>query len=323
VRLQRFLAQAGIASRRRSEELILAGRVAVNGQIVRELGREVDPTVDSVSFDGERLVTEERVWILLNKPDSVVSTASDPEGRKTVLDLVGSQGARLYPVGRLDYHTEGVILLTNDGELAHKLMHPSSRIPRVYEVKLRGIVDPEDLDRLRAGVTLDTGEKVVAQNVHVLGTTERNTWIEITIAQGLNRQIHRMIECIGGTVLRLIRVSYAGLTVKGLRPGHYRALTQAELDELRAAVKLKGETVRSEAAPPGRRARSRKQARPQPGQERPRRDGKPRARHADEKPRARRADEKPRPSRRGVEAPHGDRAQRKGARPRARRSPRR
>jgi 23S rRNA pseudouridine2605 synthase len=254
IRLQRFLAQAGIASRRKAEELILSGRVAVNGRTVRELGTTVDPRRDRVTFDGTHLVPEDRLWLLLNKPPRTVSTVADPEGRQTVLDLVPSQGARLYPVGRLDYNTEGVLLLTNDGELAAALMHPRNKIPRVYHVKLKGIVDPDDLDKLRRGVTLDTGEKVSAE-VHILGTTEMNTWIEMTLTQGLNRQVHRMVERMGGTVLRLIRVAYAGLTVERLRPGRYRALTQVEVDELRAAVKLKAETVRSPTVKPGRRAR--------------------------------------------------------------------
>ncbi len=241
----------------------------MNGRPVRELGTTVDLQRDRVTFDGTLLVPEDRVWVLLNKPPRTLSTVDDPEGRQTVLDLIPSQGARLYPVGRLDYHTEGVLLLTNDGELAAALMHPRNKSPRVYHVKLKGIVDPGALDALRQGVTLDTGERVSAE-VHVVGTTEKNTWVEMTLTQGLNRQVHRMVERIGGTVLRLIRVAYAGLTTEGLRPGRWRSLTQSEVDELRATAKLKGETVRNPAVKPGRRAR---------GQRRPRQQT-PRARSA-------------------------------------------
>jgi len=240
----------------------------VNGQVVRELGTSVDPRRDEVTCDGTRVVLEDRVWILLNKPDKTVSTVDDPEGRPTVIDLVGNQGVRLYPVGRLDYHTEGVLLLTNDGDLANSLMHPRNKIQRVYQVKLRGMVEPTDLDRLRNGVTLDDGKQVAAP-VHILGTTEKHTWIEMTLTQGLNRQVHRMIDAIGGVVLRLIRVSYAGLTAEGLKPGHYRALTQSEVDALRTAAKLKRETVRAEATVPGRRTRGTLDRKPRPVREPP------------------------------------------------------
>jgi 23S rRNA pseudouridine2605 synthase len=254
MRLQRFLASAGVASRRKAEELIVAGRVKVNGKVVRTLGTKVDPSRDRIYFEGERVIAEDHVWLLLNKPGKCVSTASDPEGRETVLDIVGPQGVRLYPVGRLDYATEGVLLLTNDGDLAHALMHPKNQIPRVYHVKVKGIIDPDRLDPLRKGVTLDTGERVMAQ-VGILGTTEKHTWLEMTLKEGRNRQIHRMLECVELMVLKLIRISYAELTVEGLAPGRYRALTQAEVNKLRAMVKLQGETRKKAARPPGRRSR--------------------------------------------------------------------
>ena len=260
VRLQRYLAQAGVASRRKAEELILAGRVKVNGRVVRELGSKVDPLNDRVDFDGHRLVAEDHVWILLNKPGGTVSTASDPEGRKTVLDLVGSQGVRLYPVGRLDFHTEGVLLLTNDGALAAALMHPRNQVARIYHVKLRGIIDPLRLDDLREGVTItdDEGRKrsrVAADQVAIRNTTGKHTWLEVTLREGRNRQIHRMMDAVGFQVIKLIRVSYAGLTTEGLPPGRYRALSQTEINELRALVNLPGETKRRAEASPTRSAR--------------------------------------------------------------------
>jgi 23S rRNA pseudouridine2605 synthase len=254
VRLQRYLSQAGLASRRRCEQLVLDGRVSVNGHVVRELGVRVDPARDEVSLDGNRVQLEDRTWLVLNKPAGAITTLSDPEGRQTVIDLIGNQGVRLYPVGRLDFATEGVLLLTNDGELANALMHPSHQVPRIYEVKLKGIADPDDLEKLRQGVELD-GQKVSAERLHVLKTTDKNTWVELTLRQGMNHQVHRMFEAIGGTVLRLIRVSYAGITVHGLRPGAYRSLTQAEVDELRSEAGLKRETVRTQAVQPGRRSR--------------------------------------------------------------------
>lgn len=261
VRLQRYLAQAGVASRRKAEELILAGRVKVNGRVVRELGSKVDTTKDRVDFDGHRLVTEDHVWILLNKPDGTVSTASDPEGRKTVLELVGSQGVRLYPVGRLDYHTEGVLLLTNDGALAAALMHPRNQVARIYHVKLRGIIDPLRLDDLREGVTITDNEgrkrsRVAADQVAIRNTTGRHTWLEVTLREGRNRQIHRMMEAVGFQVIKLIRVSYAGLTTEGLPPGRYRALSQTEVNELRALVNLPGETKRRDEASLARSSRT-------------------------------------------------------------------
>ena len=251
MRLQRFLAQAGVASRRRSEELIQAGKVKVNNKVVKELGTRVDPRRDKVHFGGRRVLPEEHVWILLNKPDGTVSTVSDPEGRQTVMDVIGPQHVRLYPVGRLDYHTQGALLLTNDGELANALSHPSGKIPRVYHVKLRGDVNPDDLAPLRKGVTLDTGETVKAQ-VAILGTTGLHTWIEMILTQGLNHQVHRMVECIGGTVLKLVRVAYGPLTVEELSPGKHRLLGQTEIDKLRAAVNLSGQTRRDQGQP-GRR----------------------------------------------------------------------
>ncbi|MCA9673174.1 MAG: rRNA pseudouridine synthase [Myxococcales bacterium] len=255
MRLQRFLAQAGVASRRASEALIEAGRVAVNGKVVRELGTKVDPERDRVTFDKRRVLAQDHVWLLLNKPDATVSTASDPEGRTTVLDVVGSQGVRLFPVGRLDFHTQGALLLTNDGELAAALLHPSKKLPRIYHVKVQGQLTPADLAPLRDGVVLDDGKRAAADNVLIIGSTGKHTWLEMMLRQGLNRQIHRMMEAIDRRVLRLIRVSFAGLTVEGLAPGEHRPLTQREVNELRAALSLPGETKR-EKKRDGRRGRS-------------------------------------------------------------------
>jgi 23S rRNA pseudouridine2605 synthase len=259
IRLQRFLAQAGVASRRKSEELIQAGRVAVNGKVVKELGTRVDPRQDRVTFDGRRVTPERHVWLLLNKPDACVSTADDPEGRQTVLDVLGPQEARVYPVGRLDYHTQGVLLLTNDGALAEALTHPRNQLLRAYHVKVKGVFDPGRLEPLRSGVTLDSGETVSAK-VALMGATGKHTWIEMVLTQGLNRQVHRMLEAVGLEVLKLVRVAFGPLTAEDLPPGRYRELTQREVTRLREAVRLPAE---SKARPRGggrRQGRARKKA---------------------------------------------------------------
>jgi len=246
MRLQRFLAQAGIASRRKAELLITAGQVKVNGKVVTELGTKVDPARDKVAVAGKRLAQEELVYLLLNKPRGFVTTVSDPENRPTVMQLVRDAGARVYPVGRLDFNTEGVLLLTNDGELAHALMHPSRGVEKTYRVKLRGLAgnSPELADlieRWSSGIELDGGERTAPARVELLGATEggRNTWFEVTIHEGKNRQIHRMAEAAGYQVAKLERVRYAGLEAGAVKPGRYRALLAREVADLRKLAGLK------------------------------------------------------------------------------------
>ena len=252
IRLQRYLAQSGVASRRKSEEMILAGRVSVNGRVVRELGTQIDSRRDRIEVDRKRVMPEDHVWLVLNKPDATVSSTHDPEGRQTVIDVLPRQHTRLYPVGRLDYHTEGVLLLTNDGELANALLHPQQEIPRTYHVKIKGDIRIADLDKLREGVTLDTGQTVSCQAALVRDTS-MNTWIEMTIKQGINHQIHRMLECVDKQVLKLIRTNFAGITVEGLPPGKCRELGQREINELRALAGLTTETRRSQTTEGSRR----------------------------------------------------------------------
>jgi len=232
IRLQRFLAQAGVASRRKSEELITLGRVKVNGKVVTELGSKVDPARDKVSVGGRQLAAEEPVYVLFHKPKGYVTTLSDPEGRPTVMELLKTVKERLFPVGRLDFNTEGVLFLTNDGELAHGLMHPKGEVEKTYHVKLRGRVDDAALKSLARGVTLDDGSKTAPAGVARIGETDKNTWIELTLHEGKNRQVHRMAEAVGHQVLKLERVRYAGLVLGSLKAGSYRRLVAREVDEL-------------------------------------------------------------------------------------------
>ncbi|MEY4580645.1 MAG: hypothetical protein RL701_5348 [Pseudomonadota bacterium] len=232
-RLQKILAQAGIASRRAAEHLITEGRVRVNGRIVRELGSRANPGRDRVEVDGKRLVAERHVYFLLHKPRGVVTTLDDPEGRKSVKDLLQNVEQRVFPVGRLDFQTSGALLLTNDGALAQALLHPTRAVPKTYHVKLSGNVDSGRLEALRTGVVLDDGETTRPAVVNVLKSEGKYTSLEMTIAEGKNRQIHRMGDAIDREVMRLTRVSFAGLTLEGLRAGQMRPLTPLELSGLK------------------------------------------------------------------------------------------
>ncbi|MDQ3033622.1 MAG: rRNA pseudouridine synthase [Myxococcota bacterium] len=232
-RLQKILAHAGIASRRAAEGLIAAGNVRVNGVIVSELGASADPRKDKIEVDGKRIVLEKPVYYVLHKPRGMVSTLSDPEGRPHLGEVLRRMESRVYPVGRLDFHTSGVLLVTNDGELTEALLHPRKDVPKIYVAKLRGFVTVDDLDKLRNGVVLDDGVKTKKAEVFVLREEERNTWVQITLHEGKNRQIHRMGEAIGHPVLRLARVSFAGITAEGLRPGDWRELDARELEKLK------------------------------------------------------------------------------------------
>lgn len=233
-RLQKIIAHAGIASRRAAEELIEAGHVRVNGRVVRELGAKADPRHDRIEVDGRRLVAEDPVYLVLHKPRGVVSTMSDPEGRPTVRELVKGVPARLYPVGRLDFATSGVLLMTNDGELANALLHPRGGVPKTYVLKVAGAMGEDDLDRWRRGIALDDGPTLPAE-VKLLRHEDDKTWLEVTIREGRNQQIRRMGDATGFRVMRLARTSFAGVTHEGLKPGQWRPLSLDELDGLRKA----------------------------------------------------------------------------------------
>ena len=237
-----------MTSRRRAEALILEGRVKVNGVTVRELGFKVDSKLDVIDVRGRRIARQAPVYLLLNKPRGTVTTLSDPEGRPTVAELLTGVDARVFPVGRLDFNTSGPLLLTNDGELANALGHPSSGVPRVYRVKVSGAVTSEDIARLRAGVDIGDGvAKAVAVNVAARG--DRQTTLAITLVEGRYHQIHRMIEALGRRVIRLTRVSFAGLGVEGLRLGQYRHLGAAEIAKL-VRLYLRPYRQRRRAKPP-------------------------------------------------------------------------
>jgi len=233
-RLQKVLAAAGIASRRASEDLIVAGRVTVNGEVA-ELGSKVDPRVDVVLVDGERInVDPGLTYVMLNKPQNVLTTADDPEGRPTVFDLVNLP-QRLFPVGRLDKDTEGLLLLTNDGELAHALTHPSFEVERIYVALVPGPVRKKLLAELRAGIELDDG-LAKPKRARVLEEEHSKALLEVVMTEGRKREVRRMLGNLGIKVERLARVSYGGVELGDLRQGKWRFLTQPEIAMLHAAT---------------------------------------------------------------------------------------
>ncbi len=238
-RLQKFLARAGVASRRHAEALIEDGRVRVNGQVVRQLGTKVQPGKDEVQVDG-RVVqpSASQVYIVLHKPAGVVTTASDPEGRQTVLDLLPQelQAQRLFPVGRLDLDSEGLLLLTNDGEFALHLTHPRYEQEKEYHALVQGRPAPEKLEALRRGVLLpDERRPTAPARVQFLrAEDERTSWVAVTLHEGRKRQVRRMLAAVGHQVVRLIRVRVGPLWLGNLPPGRWRALTAEEVRRLRA-----------------------------------------------------------------------------------------
>lgn len=240
-RLQKIIAAAGISSRRKAEELITQGRVSVNGQTVTELGSKADLERDHIKVDGKLLQGVERhVYLLLNKPKGYVTTVSDPEHRPTVMDLVKGVGARIYPVGRLDWSSEGLLLLTNDGELAGKLTRAASHVPKTYLVKIAGRAAAEGIEKLRRGIRIGTkpGPRRLEKAIHTAPAQIRlmkdsaNPWYEVTLIEGKNRQIRRMFEEIGHHVEKIKRVRYGPLTLD-VEPGQYRELTPREVAALR------------------------------------------------------------------------------------------
>ncbi len=243
-RLQKIIAACGITSRRKAELLILQGRVTVNGHTVRRLGAKADPQRDHIKVDGKLVrMPERKVYILLNKPKKVICSAADPQKRTTVVDLVRVK-ERIYPVGRLDYNTEGLILLTNDGEFSRIVTAAGEHMPKVYEVKVRSAPGESALDRLRAGIRLSNGTKLAPCKITLLkeGT---NNWYRVTLSQGKNRQIREMFRVIGHPVLKLRRVGIGFFTNKGLPVGHYRYLMPHEAERVLALAAKLGRSVKA------------------------------------------------------------------------------
>ena len=237
-RLQKLIAQAGIASRRAAEELIRAGEVSVNGETITELGTKADPETDHIKVRGKlinsALKNRENAYILLNKPKGFLSSVSDPEGRKLVTDLVKGYG-KLHPVGRLDFNTEGLMILTNDGAFTNSVAG-SKRLPKVYLVKVKGIPTPVAIRKLARGVRLEDGFKTAPAEIKTLKPTDKNGWYEVTLYEGHNQQIRKMFDSIGHSVVKLKRIAIGNITDDGLAVGKSRKLSMAEVTSLSASA---------------------------------------------------------------------------------------
>lgn len=238
-RLQKLIAQAGLASRRAAEEMILNGEVTVNGKIITELGTKADPEKDHIKVRGKLINTKltgerELSYILLNKPKGYLSSAADPQGRPTVTQLVKGFG-RLFPVGRLDFNTEGLIILTNDGDFSN-FVASSRKIPKVYEVKVKGLPNENAINKLRRGIRLEDGFKTAPANIKELKSTDRNGWYEVTLHEGHNQQLRKMFDAIGNSVVKLRRVAIGSVSDMNLKVGAYRKLSAKEIEQLRKAT---------------------------------------------------------------------------------------
>ncbi|MDH7480410.1 MAG: pseudouridine synthase [Armatimonadota bacterium] len=237
-RLQKLLAAAGVASRREAENLILAGRVAVNGKVITQLGAKADPDKDKITVD-EKLVDlhPQKVYVLLNKPRGYTCTRRDPHAAKVITDLVKGVGVPLYPVGRLDVETEGLIILTNDGDFAYKITHPKFKVPKTYHAEVKGLITQDAIRQLRHGVRLDDGitQPALIKKV-ALNTARYTSSVDIVIYEGRKRQVRRMFDAIGYPVIKLTRTKIGGLEIRGLRPGEWRFLTPEEVGNLLAVA---------------------------------------------------------------------------------------
>jgi len=243
-RLQKIIAHAGVSSRREAEAMIREGRVTLNGRVVTELGTRADPDRDHIKVDG-KLITkaEPHRYILLYKPKEVMTTVEDPQGRRTVIDLVRGIRERIYPVGRLDFHSEGLVLLTNDGELAFKVSHPTHGSVKTYSVKVRGVPEDRMIDKLRRGITLD-GKRTLPCDIERMRTTgkrddEGNSWFEVKLREGRTQQIRKMFQAIGHPVSKLRRVAIGPISDPKLTPGVWRELTKHEVKMLETMKELK------------------------------------------------------------------------------------
>ncbi|ODS55109.1 MAG: hypothetical protein ABS36_10185 [Acidobacteria bacterium SCN 69-37] len=261
IRLNKLLSQAGVASRRLADELIAQGRVSINGRVVQELGEKADPDADDIRVDGRRIKTDTpRRYLLMNKPRGVMSTRSDPHQRRTVIDLLAAAGVRgyFYPVGRLDYDSEGLILLTNDGTFAERVTHPRYELERTYEALVLGVPDDRSLERLRRGVVIE-GRRTLPADVRLVRVLEgregANAMIELTLREGRNRQVREMCRSIAHPVERLRRTRIGGVTDRHLRPGAIRDLTPAEIKALTGTSVPRSTRERPAASRPSRQPR--------------------------------------------------------------------
>ena len=232
-RLQKLIAAAGVASRRHAEELIAAGRVTVNGEVVKELGTKADPEKDHIKVNGKlinpQLQSREKVYVLLNKPKGYLTSVSDPEGRPLVTELLPPSLGKLHPVGRLDFNTEGLLLLTNDGDFTNYVTAARNRVEKVYEVKVKGVPADSGIERLRRGITLEDGTRTAPAKITKLNETKTNAWYEVLLHQGRNQQVRRMFELIGHSVLKLRRTRIGFLRDENLKIGYWRLLSPGEV----------------------------------------------------------------------------------------------
>lgn len=236
-RLQKVMAQAGIASRRKCEEYITLGRVEVNDQVVTQLGVKVDPDHDEIKVDGRSINKQSKLYLLFYKPKGVITSVTDPEGRKVVTDFLKNVKQRVYPVGRLDYDTEGLLLLTNDGEFAQQLTHPKYHIPRTYHATVKGVPHGDVLEKLKRGIQLDDGMTAPAEvDYYDVDPDTNRSVLSMTIYEGKNRQVRRMLEAVRYPVVKLKRVQYGPIHLGGLSRGKYRELTAEEVKQLKAAA---------------------------------------------------------------------------------------
>jgi 23S rRNA pseudouridine2605 synthase len=240
IRLNKIIADAGVASRRAADQLILEGRVSVDGKVISELGNKFDPEISEIKVDGESLINNKsKTYLAFNKPSGVISTMSDPEGRRNLGDFFKDRKDRLYHVGRLDKDSEGLILLTNDGELAHRATHPSYGLEKKYLVEIEGEFNKHLSDQLLQGVRLEDGLARAVKVVHTRAVSRNHHWVEITIHEGRYHIIRRLIESLGLKVLRLIRVEFGPISLGEMKPGRHRVLNSQEITNLFAILKLK------------------------------------------------------------------------------------
>jgi pseudouridine synthase len=264
-RLQKLIASAGIASRRHAEELITAGKVSVNGKMVTELGVKADPDHDHIKVNGQLinplLNRQEHIYVLLNKPRGYLTSMSDPEERPLVVDLIPKSLGRLHPVGRLDFNTEGLLLLTNDGELTNIITSARNKIAKLYRVKVKGMPTDKAIERLRRGVLLDDGERTAPAEVRKLRASGANAWFEVKLFEGRNQQIRRMFDATGHSVVKLVRSQIGPVEIGSLRTGEWRYLAPGEVAQLKRPAPIRREPPKqTRREPPTRKPRARVRA---------------------------------------------------------------